>query len=36
LDNIGPEEKAALTKLLQEHNLEWWNHSPDTFKELLA
>lgn len=36
LDNIGPEEKAALSKLLQEHNPEWWNNSPEELKELLA
>lgn len=36
LDNIGPEEKAALRKLLQEHNLEWWNNSPEELKQLLA
>lgn len=36
LDNIGPEEKAALKKLLVEHNEEWWNNSPDELKELLA
>ncbi|RUS44199.1 YwhD family protein [Cohnella sp. AR92] len=36
LDNIGPEEKAALVKLLKEHNQEWWDHSPQEFKDLLA
>ncbi|WP_027091876.1 YwhD family protein [Cohnella thermotolerans] len=36
LDNIGPEEKAALRKLLQEHNIEWWNNSPQQLKDLLA
>lgn len=36
LDNIGPAEKAALRKLLMEHNLEWWEHSPQELKELLA
>lgn len=36
LDNIGPGEKAALRKLLQEHNLEWWNNSPEELKQLLA
>jgi len=36
LDNIGPEEKAALRKLLQEHNQEWWDNSPEQLKELLA
>ncbi len=36
LDNIGPVEKEALTKLLMEHNLEWWDRSPQALKELLA
>ena len=36
LDNIGPAEKAALTKLLQEHNAEWWDRSPQALKDLLA
>jgi hypothetical protein len=36
LDNIGPVEKAALRKLLVEHNDEWWEHSPQTLKDLLA
>jgi hypothetical protein len=36
LDNIGPEEKAALRKLLVEHNIEWWEHSPQALKDLLA
>jgi hypothetical protein len=35
LDNIGPEEKAALRKLLVEHNAEWWDHSPQALKDLL-
>jgi hypothetical protein len=35
LDNIGPEEKAALQKMLIEHNAEWWDHSPEALKELL-
>jgi hypothetical protein len=35
LDNVGPEEKAALRKLLIEHNAEWWDRSPDTLKQLL-
>jgi hypothetical protein len=35
LDNIGPEEKAALMKLLIAHNAEWWDHSPETLKALL-
>jgi len=36
LDNIGPVEKAALKKLLVEHNEEWWNNSPDELKALLS
>ncbi|WP_372630073.1 YwhD family protein [Cohnella sp.] len=36
LDNIGPEEKAALRKLLIEHNEEWWNNSPQALKDLLV
>ncbi|GIP18804.1 hypothetical protein J40TS1_44460 [Paenibacillus montaniterrae] len=36
LDNIGPEEKAALRKLLMEHNIEWWDRSPEELKSLLA
>jgi hypothetical protein len=35
LDNIGEVEKTALRKLLMEHNLEWWDHSPQTLKDLL-
>ncbi|TJY38974.1 hypothetical protein E5161_19280 [Cohnella pontilimi] len=36
LDNIGPEEKAALRKLLMEHNAEWWDRSPEALKEQLS
>jgi hypothetical protein len=36
LDNIGPEEKAALKKLLIEHNPEWWERSPEELKQQLA
>jgi hypothetical protein len=36
LDNIGPVEKAALRKLLTEHNAEWWENSPESLKDLLA
>ncbi|MFC5402524.1 YwhD family protein [Cohnella soli] len=36
LDNIGPDEKAALVKLLIAHNAEWWDNSPQTLKDLLA
>ncbi|MFC5701270.1 YwhD family protein [Cohnella faecalis] len=36
LDNIGDAEKAALRKLLVEHNSEWWDRSSQQLKELLA
>ncbi len=36
LDNIGPVEKEALRKLLVDHNAEWWDHSPQALKDLLA
>ncbi|REK67552.1 MAG: hypothetical protein C6P35_05030 [Cohnella sp.] len=36
LDNLGPEEKALLRGLLQEHNADWWNHSPQELKDMLA
>lgn len=36
LDNIGPAEKEALSKLLMEHNPEWWDRSPQALKDLLA
>jgi hypothetical protein len=36
LDNIGPVEKAALHKLLVEHNAEWWDRSPQVLKDLLV
>ena|GEM_PF-89066 len=35
LDNIGPVEKAALRKLLIEHNAEWWERSPEELKQAL-
>ncbi|MBW5448686.1 hypothetical protein GE107_21815 [Cohnella sp. CFH 77786] len=35
LDNIGPEEKAALKKLLIEHNAEMWERSSEQLKEAL-
>jgi hypothetical protein len=35
LDNIGETEKAALRKLLVEHNAEWWDRSPEELKQLL-
>ncbi|KAF4319892.1 hypothetical protein G195_006865 [Phytophthora kernoviae 00238/432] len=36
LDGLGPEDRAALKKLLITHNEEWWNASPDELKEALA
>lgn len=36
LDNLGPAEKTALRKLLQEHNPEWWERSPQALKDALA
>ncbi len=36
LDNLGPAEKAALRKLLQEHNPQWWERSPQALKDALA
>ncbi len=36
LDNLGPADKVALRKLLQEHNAEWWDRSPQTLKDQLA
>ncbi|MFF2094169.1 YwhD family protein [Paenibacillus sp. NPDC058174] len=36
LEELGAEEKAALRKLLTEHNEEWWNHSSDELKQALA
>ncbi|EFM09615.1 Protein of unknown function YwhD [Paenibacillus curdlanolyticus YK9] len=35
LDNLGPEQKTALKKLLVEHNQEWWDRSPDALKQAL-
>jgi hypothetical protein len=35
LENLGADEKAALRKLLQEHNDEWWDRSPEALKEAL-
>ncbi|AJY74989.1 YwhD family protein [Paenibacillus beijingensis] len=35
LGELGPSEKAALRKLLVEHNAEWWDHSPDALKTAL-
>jgi len=36
LDNLGPAEKAALRKLLVEHNAQWWERSPQALKDALA
>ncbi|MFE5322555.1 YwhD family protein [Paenibacillus sp. NPDC056579] len=36
LDNIGPQEKAALKKLLMETNPEMWENSSEALKEALA
>ncbi|MFD0960653.1 YwhD family protein [Paenibacillus chungangensis] len=35
LDNLGEGDKAALRKLLMEHNAEWWERSPDELKNAL-
>jgi len=35
LSELGAVEKAALRKLLVEHNAEWWEHSPDELKMAL-
>lgn len=36
LDNLGEVEKAALRKLLVEHNAEWWDRSPAELKDALG
>ena len=36
LENLGDVEKAALRKLLVEHNAEWWDRSPAELKEALG
>ncbi|MUT67908.1 YwhD family protein [Paenibacillus sp. NEAU-GSW1] len=36
LEELGAAEKAALHKLLVEHNEEWWNNSPEELKQALA
>ncbi|WP_053373287.1 YwhD family protein [Paenibacillus sp. FJAT-27812] len=33
LGELGGVEKAALRKLLVEHNLEWWDRSPEELKQ---
>lgn len=35
LDELDAAEKAALRKLLVEHNPEWWEHSPEQLKQTL-
>lgn len=35
LEELGAEDKAALRKLLVEHNEEWWNNSPEELKQAL-
>ncbi|WP_217595709.1 YwhD family protein [Cohnella sp. GbtcB17] len=36
LEDLGDEDKAALRRLLQSHNYEWWDRSPDELKDQLA
>ncbi len=36
LNELGADEKAALKKLLVEHNGEWWERSSDELKDALA
>lgn len=35
LSELGDAERAALRKLLTEHNLEWWDRSPEELKQAL-
>ncbi|NIK79856.1 hypothetical protein FHS15_005023 [Paenibacillus castaneae] len=35
LTELGDVDRAALRKLLMEHNLEWWDRSPDELKQSL-
>ncbi|MBD8500485.1 MULTISPECIES: YwhD family protein [Paenibacillus] len=35
VDGLGAEEKAALRQLLETHNAEWWERTPDEFKSAL-
>lgn len=35
VENLGLTEKAALKKLLMEHNSEWWERSPEELKQAL-
>lgn len=36
LSELGEDDKAALKKLLIEHNAEWWENSPAALKEALS
>ncbi|CAM4367445.1 YwhD family protein [Paenibacillus alkaliterrae] len=36
LGELGDVEKAALQKLLVDHNQEWWDRSPDELKQALS
>ncbi len=36
LEGLDEREKAALRKLLMEHNAEWWERSPETLKKELG
>jgi len=36
LEELGEQDKAALRNLLQSHNAEWWDRSPQTLKDQLA
>ncbi|MEK0315426.1 YwhD family protein [Cohnella sp. 56] len=35
LEDLGDEDKAALRRLLQSHNYEWWDRSPEELKDQL-
>ncbi|WP_438444867.1 YwhD family protein [Gorillibacterium sp. sgz5001074] len=35
VEGLDDSEKAALKKLLMEHNPEWWAHSPEELKQAL-
>lgn len=36
LEELGEQDKAALRSLLQSHNAEWWDRSPQELKDQLA
>lgn len=36
VENLGPHEKATLRKLLMAHNGDWWERSPEEFKQELS